>query len=57
MILFTLMLEALHSSETHFLQEPHCVTSQKSAFFMVTAVKTSKLTGTDAISNFIVDFV
>jgi hypothetical protein len=27
-----------------FLQEPHCVTSQKMAFFIVTAVKTSNPT-------------
>jgi hypothetical protein len=27
-----------------FLQEPHCVTSQKTTFFIVTAVKTSNLT-------------
>jgi hypothetical protein len=34
----------LNSSETRFLQEPHGVTSQKTAFFIVTAVKTSNLT-------------
>jgi hypothetical protein len=34
------MKEALSSSET-FLQEPHGVTYQKTAFFTVTAVKTS----------------
>jgi hypothetical protein len=38
------MMEALSSSETRFLQEPHGVTSQKTAFFIVTAVKTSNLT-------------
>jgi hypothetical protein len=32
-ILVTLMKEALISSETRFLQEPHGVTSQKTAFF------------------------
>jgi hypothetical protein len=30
--------------ECQFLQEPHDVTSQKMAFFIVTAVKTSNLT-------------
>jgi hypothetical protein len=43
-ILVTLMKEALSSSETSFLQEPHGVTSQKTQFFVVTAVKTSNLT-------------
>jgi hypothetical protein len=38
------MKESLRSSETSFLQEPHGVTSQKTPFFIVTAVKTSKLT-------------
>jgi hypothetical protein len=32
-ILVTLMMETLSSSETSFLQEPHGVTSQKTAFF------------------------
>jgi hypothetical protein len=32
------------SEEREFLQEPHGVTSQKTAFFIVTAVKTSNLT-------------
>jgi hypothetical protein len=32
-ILVTLMKEALSSSETRFLQEPHGVTSQKTPFF------------------------
>jgi hypothetical protein len=40
----TLMMEALSSSETRLLQEPHGVTSQKMAFFIVTAVETSNLT-------------
>jgi hypothetical protein len=31
-------------SKRPFLQEPHGVTSQKTAFFIVTAVKTSNLT-------------
>jgi hypothetical protein len=37
------MMEALSSSESLFSQEPHGVTSQKTAFFIVTAVKTSHL--------------
>jgi hypothetical protein len=32
------------SEERQFLQEPHGITSQKMAFFIVTAVKTSNLT-------------
>jgi hypothetical protein len=40
----TLMMEALSSSETSFLQEIHGVTSQRTQFFIVTAVKTSNLT-------------
>jgi hypothetical protein len=39
-ILVTLMMEALSSSETSVLTEPHCVRSQKTPFFIVTAVKT-----------------
>jgi hypothetical protein len=38
-ILVTMMIKALHSSETSTLEEPHGVTSQKTAFFIVTAVK------------------
>jgi hypothetical protein len=34
-ILVTLMKEALSSSETLFLQEPHGVTSQKTSLFIV----------------------
>jgi hypothetical protein len=34
-ILVALMKEALSSSETRFLQEPHGVTSQKTTFFKV----------------------
>jgi hypothetical protein len=37
------MKEALSSSETRFLQDPHGLTSQKTPFFIVTAVKTSNL--------------
>jgi hypothetical protein len=36
-----LMMETVRSSETRFLQEPHGVTSQKTAFFIVTSMKTS----------------
>jgi hypothetical protein len=36
-------MEAIRASET-FLQKPHGVTSQMTAFFIVTAVKTSDLT-------------
>jgi hypothetical protein len=44
-ILVTLMMWALGSSpKRRFLQEPHGVTSQKTPFFIVTAVKTSNLT-------------
>jgi hypothetical protein len=39
-ILVTLMMEA----KRWFLQEPHAVTSQQMAFFIVTAVKTPNLT-------------
>jgi hypothetical protein len=38
------MKEAPGSSERRFLQEPHGVTTQKTPFFIVTAVKTSNLT-------------
>jgi hypothetical protein len=44
-ILVTLMKEALISSETRFLPEPHGITYQKTPFFIVAAVKTSNLTG------------
>jgi hypothetical protein len=37
-------MEALSSFETSVLKEPRGVTSQKTAFFIVTAVKTSNLT-------------
>jgi hypothetical protein len=42
------MKEAPGSSETWFLQEPHGVTTQKTPFFIVTAVKTSNLTAKTA---------
>jgi hypothetical protein len=38
------MKEAPGSSETSVLTEPHGVTTQKTPFFIVTAVKTSNLT-------------
>jgi hypothetical protein len=38
-ILVTPMIEARRSSERLFLQERHDVTSQKTAFFIVTAMK------------------
>jgi hypothetical protein len=44
LILFTLMMEAISSSERLFLQESHGVTSQKKAFLKITAVKISNLT-------------
>jgi hypothetical protein len=42
-ILVTLM-EAIRSSETHVLTRPHGVICQTTAFFKVTALKTSDLT-------------
>jgi hypothetical protein len=35
---------AITSNRRRFLQQPHGVTSQKTTFFIVTAVKTSNLT-------------
>jgi hypothetical protein len=43
-ILVTLMMEAIRSSKRRYLQEQHGVVFQKTAFFIVTAVKTSNLT-------------
>jgi hypothetical protein len=40
-IIFTHIVEAIHSSETSVITR---VTSQKTAFFIATAVKTSNLT-------------
>jgi hypothetical protein len=37
-------MEAIRYSETSILQIAHGLTSQKTAFFIVTAVKTSNLT-------------
>jgi hypothetical protein len=42
-ILVTLMMETMRSFEIGFLQEPHGETSQVTAFFIVTAAKTSML--------------
>jgi hypothetical protein len=39
LILSTLMMDVIHSPKCSFLQEPHGVTSQKAAFFIVTAMK------------------
>jgi hypothetical protein len=41
---YILMMKAIRSYKTTVLQEPHDVTSQKTAFFIVTAVKTSSFT-------------
>jgi hypothetical protein len=46
-ILVTLMKEALSSSETSVLTEPHGVTFQKTPFFIDTAMKTSHFTSTE----------
>jgi hypothetical protein len=43
-IFVTLMNEAQVPPKRRFLQEPHGVTTQKTQFFIVTAVKTSNLT-------------
>jgi hypothetical protein len=38
-----MMMEAISSSETSVLTTPHGITSHKTAFFIVIAVKTSNL--------------
>jgi hypothetical protein len=43
-IFVTLMKKAPGPPKRRFLQEPHGVTTQKTQFFIVTAVKTSNLT-------------
>jgi hypothetical protein len=43
-IFVTQMMEELRPLKRLLLQEPHGVASQKTAFFIVTAVKTSNLT-------------
>jgi hypothetical protein len=40
----TLMIEPILSSKPRFLEEPRGLISQKTAFFIVTAVKTLKVT-------------
>jgi hypothetical protein len=47
------MKEAPGSPERLFLQEPHGVTTQKTPFFIVTAVKTSNLTSGDFLHTFL----
>jgi hypothetical protein len=42
--LVTLMMEAIPSWKRRFLQQTHCTTSHKKAFFIVIAMKTSNLT-------------
>jgi hypothetical protein len=44
LILSTLMMEPILPPKRRFLQEPSGVTSQKTAYYIVTAVKTSNLT-------------
>jgi hypothetical protein len=43
------MMEALSFSESSVLKEPHSVTSQKTPFFIVAAVKPSNLTKVTAV--------
>jgi hypothetical protein len=43
-ILVTLIIEEIHPPKRRFLQEPHGLTSQKTAFFIATVVKASNLT-------------
>jgi hypothetical protein len=43
-ILVTLMMEVIIPPKHRFLQEPHGITSQKTKFFIVTAMETSSLT-------------
>jgi ABC-type sulfate transport system permease component len=40
LILATMMMEEMRSSESSLLQDPHTVKSLKTTFFIVTAVKT-----------------
>jgi hypothetical protein len=42
------MMEAIRSSETSVLQEPHSMTSKNSTFFII-AVKTSNLTSLELV--------
>jgi hypothetical protein len=43
LILVTLVKKEILSPKSRFLQEPHGVTSQNTAFFLVTTEKTSNL--------------
>jgi hypothetical protein len=43
-ILSTQLIDVIRSSESWFLQQPHTITSQETAFFILTAVKTLNLT-------------
>jgi hypothetical protein len=45
------MLVAKYSSETSDLQDPHGATSQRTALFIVTAVKTSNLTKKESLQK------
>jgi hypothetical protein len=45
------MMEAIHSSDTSVFAESHGVTTQKTPFFIVTAVKTSKLTTSKELAS------
>jgi hypothetical protein len=55
-IVIALIMETIVPPKCQFLQEPHGITSQKTAFFIVTAVNTSNLTQplniTTCIANF-----
>jgi hypothetical protein len=48
---FTLKMEAICSSETSVHTSLYCATSQKTTFFIVTAVKTSNLRRKNKNSN------
>jgi hypothetical protein len=52
-ILVTVMKEAQSSFESLLLQEPHAVTSQKTPFFIVTAVNISNRTWFYSVTNLI----
>jgi hypothetical protein len=44
LIVLTLMMEAIYSPKLQFSQEGHVITSQKTTFFVVTAMKALNLT-------------
>jgi hypothetical protein len=50
-ILVTLMVRRYVPPKRPFLQEPHDITSQKTAFFILAAMKTSNLTRLQNIST------